>query len=128
MSSVLFRRVVLLLIGVFGVTAMVIVITLTGCAEPPQKSVLTHGDFEAFSKGHFDNGGVNLYVNAHGVISTIHRWDVNHDGHTDIIFVNSEAHSERGPTRVFQVTSSPKTLPATRSARIRPVAVAGSAF
>ena len=26
------------------------------------------------------------YVNADGVIETIHRWDVNHDGYTDIIF------------------------------------------
>ena len=37
----------------------------------------THKGFEEFSRGHFDNGGDNLYVNAAGVIETIHRFDVN---------------------------------------------------
>ncbi len=65
--------------------------------------VLVHGGFDDFSKGQFDNGGGNLYVNANGVIETIHRWDVNNDGYTDIMFANSEEHGERGPTRVFSV-------------------------
>ena len=86
-----------------SITTVVVLATLNGCAEQPQRGELTHGGFEEFLEGQFDNGGGNLYVNAHGVIETIHRWDVNHDGYTDIIFVNSEAHSERGPTRVFQV-------------------------
>ena len=71
--------------------------------------VLVHGGFEAFSKGQFDNGGGNLYVNAKGIIETIHRWDINNDGFTDIIFANSEEHSERGPTRVFSVDPEKKS-------------------
>ena len=66
-------------------------------------NVLVHSGFEDFSKGQFDNGDGSLYVNAKGIIETIHRWDVNSDGYTDIIFANSEEHSERGPTRVFSV-------------------------
>jgi hypothetical protein len=65
--------------------------------------VLVHGGFEDFSKGQFDNGGGNIYVNAKGIIETIHRWDVNSDGYTDIIFANSEEHGDSGPTRVFSV-------------------------
>ena len=73
-----------------------------------KNKVLVHRGFEAFSKGQFDNGGGNLYVNANGIIETIHRWDVNSDGYTDIIFANSEDHSERGPTRIFNVDPEKK--------------------
>ena len=42
-----------------------------------------HRGFEAFSRGAFDNGGDNLYVNNKGIIEMIHRFDVNNDGHVD---------------------------------------------
>ena len=41
----------------------------------------THKGFEEFNRGRFDNGGDNLYVNADGVIETIHRFGVNNDGY-----------------------------------------------
>lgn len=80
---------------------ILILVTVVGAAS--NTKVLVHGGVDDFSKGQFDNGGGNLYVNAHGVIETIHRWDVNNDGYTDIMFANSEEHGERGPTRVFSV-------------------------
>lgn len=60
-----------------------------------------HRGFEAFSKGHFDNGGDNLYVNARGIIETIHRFDVNDDGYVDIVLPNSHGYIERGPTWIY---------------------------
>lgn len=54
-----------------------------------------------FTEGTFDNGGDNLYVNAQGVVETIHRTDVNGDGNVDIIFPNAHGYIERGPTRIF---------------------------
>ncbi len=57
--------------------------------------------FEAFSKGFYDNGGDNLYVNASGIIETIHRFDVNNDGYVDIVFPNSHGYIERAPTWIY---------------------------
>ena len=83
-----------------------IIVTVEGARL--NKKVLVHGGFDDFSKGQFDNGGGNLYVNAKGIIETIHRWDVNNDGYTDIMFANSEEHGERGPTRIFSVDPEKK--------------------
>ncbi len=75
----------------------------TACTAQGNDDVWVHGGFKDFSKGRFDDGGSNLYVNAHGVIEMIHRWDVNNDGYADIFLTNSEDHGERAPTRVFSV-------------------------
>lgn len=64
-------------------------------------SPIIHRGFEAFSRGRFDNGGDNLFVNARGLMSMIHSTDVNGDGHVDIVLPNSHADSERGPTRIY---------------------------
>ena len=60
-----------------------------------------HKGFEEFAKGHCENGGDNLYVNADGVIEIIHRFDVNNDGYVDLIFPNSHGYIERGPTWIY---------------------------
>ena len=63
--------------------------------------VWTHRGIEEFNKGRFDNGGDNLYVNARGVIETIHRLDANGDGRVDLVFPNSHGYNERGPTWIY---------------------------
>ena len=60
-----------------------------------------HRGFAAFSKGRFDDGGGNLYVNAHGIIETIHRTDLNNNGYVDLVIPNNHGYIERGPTSVF---------------------------
>jgi len=60
-----------------------------------------HSGFESFSRGTFENGGDNLYVNAQGILEMIHRTDVNNDGHVDIIFPNAHGYLERGPTWIY---------------------------
>lgn len=60
-----------------------------------------HRGFEDFSRGRFGSGGDNLYVNAKGIIETIHRTDVNDDGFVDIILPNSHGYVERGPTWIY---------------------------
>jgi len=64
---------------------------------------LVHRGFEQFRLGQFEDGGSNLYVNAAGVIETIHRTDVNNDGYIDIIFPNHHGYTERGPTWIYRV-------------------------
>ena len=61
-----------------------------------------HRGFDAFSKGSFEDGGTNLYVNAKGVIETIHRTDVNNDGYVDIVLPNAQGYVERGPTWIYK--------------------------
>ena len=62
---------------------------------------LTHRGFVDFSRGQFDGGGGNLYVNANGVIETIHRTDLNNDGYVDPVLPNNHGYIERGPTWIY---------------------------
>lgn len=43
-------------------------------------------DFKEFSQGTFDDGGHNLYAAHDGTLRTINRFDLNGDGHLDVIF------------------------------------------
>ena len=63
-----------------------------------------HRGFEDFASGQFEDGGSNLYVNANGIIETIHRTDVNNDGYVDIVLANTHGYIERGPTRIYTPT------------------------
>ena len=69
-------------------------------------SAWVHRGFAAFAKGSFGSGGDNLYVNAHGVIETIHRFGFNRDGHVDIVFPNTHGYIERGPTWIYTQPST----------------------
>ena len=42
--------------------------------------------FEDFADGRLDAAGQNLYVSRDGALRTIHRFDLNRDGHLDLIF------------------------------------------
>jgi hypothetical protein len=42
--------------------------------------------FEDFARGTLDDGGHNLYVARDGTLRTINRFDLNGDGHLDVIF------------------------------------------
>jgi hypothetical protein len=62
---------------------------------------LVHRGQADFHRGTFTSGGDNLYVNAHGAMETIHRFDVNNDGFVDIVLPNSHGYIERGPTWIY---------------------------
>ena len=51
-----------------------------------EKLVIRHKGFEDFSKGSFGDGGTNIYVSRRGSIQIIPRWDINQDGHLDLLF------------------------------------------
>ncbi len=46
----------------------------------------TEATFEDFADGTLDGAGQNLYVSRDGAVRTIHRFDLNQDGHLDLIF------------------------------------------
>ncbi len=53
------------------------------------QTIWRESTFEDFIDGTFDDAGANMYVSRAGRIQTINRWDVNGDGHIDILCVNS---------------------------------------
>jgi hypothetical protein len=53
------------------------------------QNVWKEDSFEDFIDGRFDDAGANMYVSHKGRIQTSNRWDVNGDGHVDILCVNS---------------------------------------
>ena len=55
-----------------------------------------------FADGEFGNGGQNLYVSRSGVLQRIFRFDLNRDGYTDLVFVNSQDMNERPPVTVIR--------------------------
>jgi len=58
--------------------------------------------FDHFSKGTCGNAGHNLYVSKAGLIQRIHQFDVNGDGHIDLIFCNSHEDVECPPVYVYE--------------------------
>ena len=54
-----------------------------------QKKGWRESTFEDFVDGTFDDGGANMYVSHKGRVQMINRWDVNGDGHVDILCANS---------------------------------------
>ena len=48
--------------------------------------------FEAFASGTFGNAGQNLYCSRAGVLQRVHLYDVNRDGHIDLLFCNAQIH------------------------------------
>ncbi|MHB9071601.1 MAG: FG-GAP repeat domain-containing protein [Sedimentisphaerales bacterium] len=75
--------------------------------KEPDK-IWVHSSFREFVKGSFYGSGNNLYVNANGVIETIHRFDVNNDGYVDIAMANNHDYIERGPTHIYTMVEKQK--------------------
>lgn len=62
---------------------------------------MIHEGFEAFRKGTFEGGGVNLFVDANGCLRRIADNDLDGDGLFDLVLPNSHGYIERGPTAIF---------------------------
>ena len=67
--------------------AAILTLALFSTALPAGEPVLWVEDsFEDFADGQLDAAGQNLYVSRDGALRTIHRFDLNRDGHLDLIF------------------------------------------
>src|SRR5579872_6463912 len=77
--------------------------------DPTKPRAWIQTGFKDFIHGQFDDGGSNLYVNAHGTIEMINTLDVNNDGYPDLVLANSHDYIERGPTWVYKPDKSPGT-------------------
>ena len=67
----------------------------------PSHGTWTTRGFDDFSRGTCGNGGQNLYISRAGVLQRIHQYDLDRDGHFDIVFCNSQDHFERAPAYVL---------------------------
>ncbi|HWP40102.1 MAG TPA: VCBS repeat-containing protein [Tepidisphaeraceae bacterium] len=56
---------------------------------------------QGFINGRFLDGGSNLYVSARGRMQIINRWDLNGDGHLDIVMPSGHAHTEKEDTYIY---------------------------
>ena len=70
-------------------------------SNPVTSPWITRG-FKAFRRGTFGNGGQNLYVSRAGVLQRIHQFDLDRDGHVDLVFCNSQDHGEKPPVGVYE--------------------------
>ncbi len=68
--------------------------------QSSERSVWREEGYEDFADGTFGNGGQNLYVSRRGVLQRIFHFDVNRNGHVDLLFVNSQDMNERPPVEV----------------------------
>jgi hypothetical protein len=50
-----------------------------------ERQVIRHHEFDDFKQGTFPDGGTNIYVSKHGAVQLIPRWDINCDGHIDLL-------------------------------------------
>ncbi len=49
-------------------------------------TIIRHLSFDDFQQGSFGDGGACIYVSRGGTIQLIPRWDINRDGHLDLLF------------------------------------------
>ena len=92
----------------FSAAMLIMVLFVPGYSVNAGENVWVHSGFEDFVQGQFEDGGSNLYVNAHGIIETINRLDVNNDGYVDLVLANSHDYTERGPTYIFSLSKDDK--------------------
>lgn len=61
-----------------------------GAGFPSLVAQSWHEDsYEDFADGRLDASGQNIYISRDGTVRTIHRFDLNQDGHLDLIFNNT---------------------------------------
>ena len=82
------------LLGLSGLALLCVTSGLTG-------TVWTENTFEDFRDGEFLDAGSNLYVSAGGRIQMINRWDLNNDGHPDLVIPAGHGHTEHERTFVY---------------------------
>lgn len=54
-----------------------------------------------FAAGSFLDAGSNLYVSAKGRMQIVNRWDLNGDGHLDLIIPSGHCHTEKEDTFIY---------------------------
>ncbi|MBN2292082.1 MAG: VCBS repeat-containing protein [Pirellulales bacterium] len=81
-----------------------ILVIAAGCIagdDPVATVVAQHDSFDDFIKGTCGNSGANLYVSRKGRVQVINKWDLNKDGHVDVIIPNDHAMTEVADALIY---------------------------
>ena len=52
------------------------------------ETLVSHSRYEDLAQGTPGNSGANLYVSKNGRVQVVNQWDLNRDGHVDILISN----------------------------------------
>ena len=69
-----------------------------GLTEPVR---IGHRSFADFAQGTLGDSGANLYVSHNGGVQTINRWDLNRDGHLDLLFTQDHSDLDNPPALIY---------------------------
>ena len=69
---------------------------------PSGKVLFEHSGFEAFAQGEPGDAGANVYVTHSGEVRTIHTWDYDGDGNTDILVNNDHNHVDNSDLLIYR--------------------------
>jgi len=91
-------------------------ISLLGClsllaACPAVAETWIEDSFEDFADGQLDAAGQNIYVSRDGKIRTIHRFDLNQDGHLDLVFNSTHDNYAFLPATLGTVSPDRRIVP-----------------
>ena len=83
-----------LLITLFFLGSLPIFGSLRAAGPGNVEKAWTTSSFLDFVDGTLTDGGANTYVAADGTVRLINVWDLNNDGHLDVVFPSSHDHKE----------------------------------
>src|SRR5262245_40521718 len=92
---------------------------LLPAADEARREVFVDDSFQACAAGKLDAGGQNMYVSRDGKVRTINRFDLNGDGHIDLLFNSTHDTYQMVPATAGSVTKD-------RDTRSLDIAVEGS--
>ena len=94
-----------MLLGFAGFAAILILgPTIAACMADEDAGpmvIARHAGFDDFIRGTCGNSGANLYVSRKGRVQVINKWDLNKDGHVDVIIPNDHAMTEVADALIY---------------------------
>jgi len=84
-----------------SMTYLLVLAAWAVCLSPAAATTWTENSFADFRDGQFMDGGSNLYVSAKGRLQIINRWDLNDDGHLDILVPSGHGQTEKEDIYIY---------------------------
>lgn len=93
-----------------SVLSIVLIAFLCGASARAQEVRWVEDTFADFADGRLDEAGQNIYVSHDGAVRTINRFDLNGDGHLDLLFNCTHDTYQMLPATVGTVTKDRKCV------------------
>ncbi|MBI85666.1 MAG: hypothetical protein CMJ81_20930 [Planctomycetaceae bacterium] len=86
------------------ISLLLSLLAISGTSSPAAEITWVEDTFDDFADGRLDASGQNLYVSRDGTLRNIHRFDLNQDGHIDLVFNSTHDSFAFIPASVTGVT------------------------